>query len=280
MKTSINIIILIFLLTYPVLSQEIKKRELQQVIDYYPNGKIKAIKNLVLGKCSMFVEEFGDYIILDTCYYGLFKEYYPNGVLKILGQYDCKFWDKNYKLQDTKSSFNLQNDSFKVGIWQEFDSLGKQTKISFYDDKGYLVFDKYPLKKDTLEARESYVMLKLDKYETKNSYLIKRHKNNKHLFLKFLQYSDHNYWSLYQKPTSILIDKEIRYKGEQGNGLRFIKGIKSDDIGGNNNKEFMDISDLNSGIYYLQYKYSPMMLYNYAGLYFYEIEIILEDLNE
>ncbi|TAH28400.1 MAG: hypothetical protein EAZ06_10155 [Cytophagales bacterium] len=254
-----------------MLAQQLKIRQLQQIIDYYPNGNIKTIKNLVLGKCCMFIEEFGDYMILDTCYYGLFKEYYPNGIIKISGQYDCRFWDKDYKLQDKTNKINLQNDCFKTGVWQEFDSLGKQIKTSLYDAEGYLVFHKYPSKKDTLEVRDDSVMLKLKNYDIKNSYLIRRYKNNKKLFIKFPMPSDHNYVIVFQKPMATLFGSKVKGPEDIYKYLKGIKGIKSDDLP-KNNTDFMNFSDLKSGIYYVQYYSNIMNIY--------ELEIILEDVDE
>lgn len=232
---------------------------LKQVTNKYANGKIKSLENLIIAKCRGFDYDMGDTIVFDSHRYGAFKQYYENGRLKLSGQYDCKSWNN-----DTISKIL---SCFKTGLWYEFDSLGKQTKVSLYDED-YLVFDKYPSKKDTLNVLKDSMMLKLERYEIKNSYLIKRYKKNKRLFIKFPVYSDHNYWYLFQKPLSTLIDIESR-KNEYKE-LRLLRFIKNDDTP--KNKDFMDFSNLKSGIYYI--------VYRTIGRYFYEVEIILEDVDE
>ncbi len=240
--------------------------QLTQVIEYYPSGNIKNIKNIILRRCYIFDNDIGSTIKKDTAYYGIFKEYYTNNVLKISGQYDCRFWDKNFDPKDTTD--HLRTDCFKTGVWYEFDSSGKQTKVSLYDEEGYLVFDKYSLIRDTIKIIKDSTVFMLDEYEKKNSYLIKRYKTNKRLFLKFPTYSDHNYWYLFQKPMSTLIDREYRGVINMRKNLRLFSYIKYDDTP--KNTDMMDFSTVKAGIYYLVYKT--------VGSYTYEVEIVLEDI--
>lgn len=218
-----------------------------QVITYFKNGKIQKINNFRIDSCRLYDKELMDYVIVDTCQYGYFKEYYTNGVLKILGQYDC-----NLERLDTHEA-----DCFKSGIWFKYDSLGKIKEITGYGQGGLLLFKRYPLKQKILFPKEDSIWIRLERYDMTNSYLIKRNKNNRHIFLKFYMLSDHSYWRVFDKHLNLL-DFEL----EDRQNLLFF--FKSDDIPTSKrpNQDYLDVAKLKSGRYYVYYNtLSPPILW-------------------
>ncbi len=198
MKISINFIFVVlcnfFCGVFKLNAQNVPSKLLKQDIAHYPNGNIHTLKNFVLGGCYLYISDLGTTMLVDTCYYGTFKEYYPNGNIKTLGQYDCKFWDKNYqRYKDT--TYSVSDECFKNSIWYEFDSLGNFKKSILYN-KGGEIYYKFPFKRDTFFVKKDSSILKMKNYDKVNSYLIKRSKKNNKLLLEFPELSDHNYWSV------------------------------------------------------------------------------------
>ncbi len=263
---NIKIIILfsfLFFFLLKINAQTVKKRDLKQAITYHTNGNVQYIKNFILGDC------YNDQIKIDTCYYGIFKEYYANGNLKTSGQYDCRFWNKNYKGQDTINY--IPNDCFQTGYWNEFDSLGNFQRAILYNE-GAEIFYKYPFKSDTLFAQKDSLMLKMKGYSEVNSYFIKRSKKNKKLLLEFPILGGLNYWGVYDKPIEAIIQKdqygENYYYSLKGYG-NYIMGIKYDDIPGN--QRYLDFSNLKNGTYYVYYR-------SYREIY--EAEVIIQNIDD
>ncbi|MDX2302107.1 MAG: hypothetical protein NW226_04870 [Microscillaceae bacterium] len=246
----IVLIILIFNFSNVTSQSNITTR---QVVSYYKNGNIRKIENFLTDSCQVFSVDFQDYILVDTCRYGYFKEYYPNGILKILGQYDC----------DQGKADQTEESCFESSIWYEYDSLGKVNKMTGYDH-GVIVFVRYPVKQDVIIVKEDSIWVKLHLYDKINSYLIKRYENNRRLILEFPVMSDHNYWSVYDKQLDIL-DTGVAYS------KKFLNSFKDDDTP--ENQRYLDVSNLENGRYYVYYKYKPGSQY-----YHYELEIILKDI--
>lgn len=234
-----------------IAAQSDTTHNLKQVISYHENGNIKIIENFLSDSCRLFSSTFQDYIQVDTCRDGYFKEYYPKGILKTLGQYDCEFINPSFR----------EDDCFKSGIWYEFDSLGEVSVITRYD-VGKPIFYKYPLKRDTLTIKEDSIWVKLDAYHTTNSYLIRRGNYHHGLFLEFPVISSHNYRLVFSKQFNLLIEDIDDYSN-------FLFRFKEDDLP-TKNQRYLDASQLKNGKYYVYYK--SLGLTN-----IYEIEIILED---
>lgn len=241
-------------------SSKIQMTSLNQKISYYQNGNIYKIESFFLKDSCHLRDENGFEIISDTCHYGIFKEYYPNGILKILGQYDCNIW--NAKIKQKNEFYGIEPDCFKTGTWHEFDSLGRLELTNFYS-KGSILFYEYPLKRDTIDAKKDSVILKIKHLSIQNSYVVRRFKTNKYLLFDTNNLYHAYFWLIYDGKINI---QPNHNNNDYHNYSLSYQGKRAAPKSG----KYIDFSKLKNGKYYV-----------YLTFYWnirYGIEVILEDM--
>lgn len=262
--------VLIFLLNYPsVFCQVVKSTNqqhytLKKVVTRYDNGKIKRIETFAKDSCLMCDCEksryfHGDEVMVDTCRYGIFKEYYPDGTLKISGQYDCRNYEDPTEDEEIRNSGYFFVDCFRTGTWHEYTPEGDTKKTTIYRNNGYgsVKYYRYATNQDTLIADKDSCIFPLKDYMKINSYLVKRSSKNKYLSFKVLDMQCGGSWRISDAPLNTLTEK----KG------KFIMGYSRN----TSLSEHPDFSSVKDGEYYMCY--NPTHKDNFCK---YEIQIIIQ----
>lgn len=248
----------------------------KQVITYYPNGAVKYIENFLLDSCNLLKDTNSEVekIKSNGCYYGFFKEYYQNGILKTLGQYDCVISNKNTLLFSQEQEFCECNNlvdfyngyyCFKTGIWHNFDSLGNLISDTKFICDHEIFTKKYLLKKDTLFANKDSILFKIKSYDDTDSYVIKRKNTNAILLLEFPTASMSDYhWLVFKESLPMLLHPEklsLEYYKKAFKVFSYSDAGSSKDI-------YVNLSKFKNGIYYI---------YSYYKTKWYETEINIQN---
>lgn len=267
-----NTIVLLFL-PHVIYGQVNSEIHLKKVITYYKNGNIQKFETYRADSCLIYDVSIDEFYYVDSCKDGLIKEWYANGNLKTIGQYEyiTSYSNKAEILNILKNHPDTIRNSYsnyhKTGIWYAYDSLGHTEKISRYQ-YGREIFITVPRKEIILDIVNDSIQIKLYPYLMVNAYIIRRKNNNKKLIIEPYETSNHNYWVIYDKKKELLSRSTTLYNSfyEWDKPLFF---LKHDDTPPNKNYPF-DLSKLPNGRYYI-YHWSP------HGV-FYELEIILESI--
>jgi hypothetical protein len=228
---------------------------LKQRISYYENGNMKKLETVRTDSCRLYAENFDDYVYSNNCKDGLIKEWYSNGKLKLEGE---------YKLKENSWAGNECYDSYPIGIWYEYDTLGNIEKMTRYHNNQ--VFVKKAKKDSVIEVQQDSLWIKIKEYLSPNCYIIKRKKENQHLFFAFPMIDERvNVWRIYDYKRDLLMKDDMSYEH-----LPHLFSFRATDAGTNQCNSF-DFARLKNGRYYVYY-------YGFIGNLCHELEIILEDL--
>ncbi len=263
MKKILFVIIIIVFFVVQTIAQNktIKQNKTRQETTYYPDGKVNTIEDFLADSCTLVINSY-ERIKVDTCRYGYFKEYHPNGILKTLGQYDCKLPNVNTLLPfNFDRSFECEheeyeNDCFKTGIWYRFDTLGGLISNTRYNCGWEGITVQYNLKQDTLVAKGDSTIFKIKEYRygAGKSYLIKRTINNHCLLLDFFKVSYWHYWYVSDKRYDFLMEEKTSISKKLENDNMMVFKYYDRDFGKQvNNKGdiYVNLSTLKNGRYYI-----------------------------
>lgn len=109
---------------------------------YYSNGKMasigKKIDGLRQGEWKYFDDSTG-YVkkiitFKDNFYHGIYKEYYKNNSLKIIGYYD-----RNFVKEEIDENGNISAFAIPIGSWDFYDENGNLIKTEVHDCSGKII---------------------------------------------------------------------------------------------------------------------------------------------
>ena len=154
----ITLLLLLLTCSLNLYSQSDTTILLKKKITYYENGMMKKSENFRYDS-TLVSEYYGKpYYYSDTCRDGLYKEWFPNGKIKVEGQYEyLEYIDTNQAVDPNPPYLSYDTiilgfGCFKTGIWYEYDSIGKLIKTSrFWGDEKVFMHGPF---KDTLISIE------------------------------------------------------------------------------------------------------------------------------
>lgn len=228
----------------------------KQHYEYYQSGQMK--------KLTTYLN--------DTCLDGTYIEWYMNGNKKTEGNYkyittyDSVLIINPVTYLDEKVLF-IDTGCYKTGVWNEYDSTGKILKTIRYR-KDHEDYSQGPLNDTIVLATKDSVRIRISDYLKNASYIIKRSANNKSLIIAFQEYSNHNYWQIYDSDINIFSDDE---SFEKSLSLieKPIKYLISDDCRPRVN--WFDFAKLGNGKFTILFRKDPI------GFDFYVIIITIID---